>query len=245
MNDFSWLSQEAQSIHIIFENIFYSLMGALLVIGVFLEYFKLSVGGLPAFGPLIGRCFIAALMLVSFPEFLNLLGDLTDTVSLRIGELNEFKLVLAKMSERLDTLSWSWTSVKQMSIVVISFLSFFTLYISVYISEAIYFYAWTLLYIFSPICFALYVLPQTENAAKGVYSSLFKVASWKIIWSVLATLLWSAALIDLEKLGPEKVVPPQWDVYLLPMAINNNLHTHMRKLMVIFNFGIFVLTQNL
>lgn len=201
MHDFSWLAREAKTIHLIFENSFFALIGVLLCVGVFLEYFKSSIGGMPAFMLLLGRCFVAAIMLVSFPEFLNLVGDLTDVVTSRIGELNEFKLVLGQMSDRLDALTWSWTSVKQMAIVVISFLTFFILYISVYVSEAIYFYSWTLLYIFSPICFALYVLPVTEGAAKGLYSSILKVASWKIVWAVLATLLWSAALMDLEKLG--------------------------------------------
>ena len=199
--DFSWLATEAKAIHLIFENLFYSFITLLLIIGIFMEYFKFSIGDVPGFTPLLGRCFVAAIMLASFPEFLNYVGDLTDAVTSKIGELNEFKLVLAKMSEQLDKLTWSWSSVKQMTIVAISFLSFFVLYISVYVSEAIYFYSWTLLYIFSPICFALYVLPATEGAAKGIYRSLIKVASWKIIWSVFATLLWSSALSDLDKLG--------------------------------------------
>lgn len=201
MSDFSWLATEAKTIHLIFQNLFYSLLAFLICVGVFLEYFKIPIGGLPSTVPLIGRAFIAAIMLVSFPEFLNLVGDVTDSLSQQIGHLNEFKHVLEKMGDQLETLTWSWTSVKQMTIVVISFLTFFILYISVYVSEAIYFYAWTLLYIFSPLCFALFVIPQTQGAAKGVYASILKVASWKIIWSVLATLLWSAALIDLNKLG--------------------------------------------
>ncbi|MCB0444905.1 MAG: hypothetical protein KDC68_04485 [Gelidibacter sp.] len=201
MLDFSWLAAEAKTIYIIFGNLFYTIIGLLLIVGVLLEFFKFPVGGVPSFVPLVGRCFIAALMFISFPDFLNTVGDLVDVIAKDIGGLNEFKYVLAKMSDQLDKLTWSWTSVKQMTIVVISLLAFFILYISVYVSEAIYFYAWTLLYIFSPICFAMYVLPQTENIAIGVYRSIIKVASWKIIWSVLATLLWSAALTDLDKLG--------------------------------------------
>lgn len=201
MMDFAWLAQEARSVHLIFEGLFFAVVTLLLVVGVFIEYFKFPIGGVPSFVPLLGRAFVATIMLVSFPQFLNIIGDLTDALASRIGELNEFKLVLAKMGDQLDKLTWSWTSVKRMTIVLISFLAFFVLYISVYISEAIYFYSWTLLYIFSPVCFALYVLPQTESAAKGLYKSIMKVASWKIIWAVLATLLWSAALADLDKLG--------------------------------------------
>lgn len=201
MLDFNWLATEARTIHHLFSNLFYSMITFCLFIGIFVEFFKIPTGGLPSFVPLVGRALIAAIMLSSFPEFLNLVGDITDGLAEKIGALNEFKYVLAKMGDQLDKLTWSWTSVKQMTIVVISFLAFFILYISVYVSEAIYFYSWTLLYIFSPICFALYVIPQTQGAALGVYRSIIKVASWKIIWAVLATLLWSAALSDLEKLG--------------------------------------------
>lgn len=201
MLDFNWLATEAKALHLFFGNIFYATIGLILVIGIVLEFFKFPVGGVPSFMPLVGRAFIAAIMFISFPEFLNTVGDLVDVIAKEIGGMNEFKYVLAKMGDQLDRLTWSWTSVKQMAIVAISFIAFFVLYISVYVTEAIYFYAWTLLYIFSPICFAMYVLPQTENMALGVYRSILKVASWKVIWSVLATLLWSAALIDLDKLG--------------------------------------------
>lgn len=201
MLDFTWLATEAKTLFTLFGNLFYAVVGLLLITGVLLEFFKFPIGGIPSFAPLVGRAFVAAIMLISFPEFLNTVGDLVDSIAKEIGGLNEFKYVLAKMSDQLDKLTWSWTSVKQMTIVVISFLAFFILYISVYVSEAIYFYAWTLLYVFSPICFAMYVLPQTQNMAIGVYRSIIKVASWKVIWSVLATLLWSAALMDLEKLG--------------------------------------------
>ncbi len=201
MLDFTWLASEAKNIHFIFSNLFYSTITFLIFCGIFIEFFKISSGALPSFLPLIGRALIASIMLSSFPDFLNIVGDLTDGLTGQIGKLNEFKYVLVKMGDQLDKLTWSWTSVKQMTIVLISFLAFFILYVSVYVSEAIYFYSWTLLYIFSPLCFALYVLPQTQNAALGIYKSIIKVASWKVIWAVLATLLWSAALSDIEKLG--------------------------------------------
>jgi|GEM_PF-633310 len=201
MTDFSWLSAEAKNIHLIFQNLFYTFVTLLLVIGICLEYFKFSVGQLPSMLNLLGRCLVAAIMLVTFPEILNFIADVVDSVTAQIGDMNEFKLVLAKMGDKLDELSWSWTSVKKMTIVAISFVAYFALYVSVYISDAIYLYAWTLLYIFSPILIALYVLPQTAGATRGLFSSILHVASWKVIWSVLATLLWSAALIDIEKLG--------------------------------------------
>lgn len=203
MTDFSWLAAEAKQIHHIFQGMFFSFLTLLLLIGVFLEYFRIPLGSMPSFSILVSRAFIAAIMLISFQEFINLLATFTDEFSSKIGDLNAFKLVVAKMGDQCEKATWSWASVKQMVIVSISFVSFFILYVTVYFTDALYLYTWTLLYIFSPVLIALYVLPQTAGATKNLYKSLFQVSSWKIVWSVLATLLWSAALIDLNKLGNE------------------------------------------
>lgn len=37
-------------------------------------------------------------------------------------------------------------------------------------------------------------LPQTASITGGLFRSLFEVATWKIVWCVLGTLLWSSAL---------------------------------------------------
>ena len=60
-----------------------------------------------------------------------------------------------------------------------------------------------MLYIFSPLLIAFYVLPATSKITSALYRSLFMVASWKVVWCVLAAILWSAALIDLEQLSKE------------------------------------------
>ena len=70
MLDFGWLATEAKTIYLLFGNLFYAMISFLLITGVLLEFFKFPIGGLPSFGPLVGRCFIAAIMFISFPEFL-------------------------------------------------------------------------------------------------------------------------------------------------------------------------------
>ena len=60
-------------------------------------------------------------------------------------------------------------------------------------------YAWTLLYVFSPVLIALFVLPSTSSATKALYRTLIEMSCWKIVWSVLATLLWSTALSEINK----------------------------------------------
>jgi hypothetical protein len=199
MPDLSWLSQEAKQLHAIFEQLFYGLALVLLLLGVVIEYFKLPLGGMPQFQTLAGRALVAAILLVTYPQISNLIADFTDTVSAQIGSLNSIKLVLARYYDKLFQFQMSWTSLKDSILMLISFVTFFLLYISVYIADAAITYAWVLLYVFSPLLIALYVLPVTSGAKKALYRSLFEIGAWKIVWSVLATLLWSSALSQINE----------------------------------------------
>lgn len=203
MADMTWLAQEAKTIHGIFVSLFYGIAGVLLVLSVFLEYFKWPLGAIPSFAPFVGRVLVAAIMLHTFPEVLNSVAEVTDGLAQKLGDLNQFKLVLARMGDKFSEFSWSWVSVKESVILLISFITFFLLYFSVHVADAFLLYTWTLLYVFSPLLIALFVIPQTAVATKALYRSVFEVSAWKIVWSVLATLLWSAALSDLNKTGSD------------------------------------------
>lgn len=192
MVDMAWLAREANTIHAYFTSLFYVLVTVLLLLGVLMEYFKLPLGIVPTFGPLVGRVLIAAILLHTFPEVSRILADVTDGVAKRLGDLNQFKLVLDRMGEKLGELSLSWTSIKTSLVLVASFLGFFCLYFSIHVAQAFLIYTYTLLYVFSPVLIALYVLPQTAPATSALYRSLIEASCWKIVWAVLATLLWSA-----------------------------------------------------
>ncbi len=199
MTDLSWLAQEARSIHALFESVFYGLAVVLVLIGVISEYFKLPIGGMAFTPELIGRVLIAALLLHSYPEVTNTMSDVTDALANRIGDYNNFNLVTARMKEKLDTMVWSWTAVKDSIIMLFSFVTFFILYISVFITNAGVIYVWTILYVFSPILIAFFILPATAGATKALYRTLIEVCMWKIVWATLAALLWSSALSDMNK----------------------------------------------
>lgn len=199
MTDLSWLAQEARNIHAVFESMFYGLAVVLVLMGVISEYFKLPIGGMAFTPELIGRVLIAALLLHSYPEVTNTLSDVTDALASRIGDYNNFSLVTTRMKDKLDTMAWSWTAVKDSIIMLFSFVTFFILYISVFITNAGVIYVWTILYVFSPILIAFFILPATAGATKALYRSLIEVCMWKIVWATLAALLWSSALSDMNK----------------------------------------------
>lgn len=197
--DLNWLATESRKIHEIFSSYFYLLVTALLLLGVVIEYFKWPIGQVPHFSTLVGRAIIAALLLHAYPEITNTIADFSDAVSQRLGDLNNFKLILDRMGDKLGELSWSWVSFKESVMLLLSFLTFFILYFSIHIADSFYIFVWVMLYVFSPLLIALYVLPSTASATTALFKSLLEVASWKIVWSVTATLLWSSALSKINQ----------------------------------------------
>lgn len=201
MSNMSWLASEGKQIFQLFQGAFYIFVTVLLSVGVLTEYFKMPLGNLPNFPQLLGRALVAALLLHSYPTITNMVADVADSLSAQLGGFHQFQRVLDRMGEKIGELSWSWVSFKDTVMLIISFLTFFLLYFSIHIAQAFYLYTWTLLYVFSPILIALFVLPATASATKALFRSLIEVACWKIVWAVIATLLWSSALGDLNKPG--------------------------------------------
>ncbi len=194
MADVGWLAEQARQIHDVFSSLFFIILTTLLLLGVFVEYFKWPLGEAPAFTQLVGRAFIAVFLLHTYPEVSNAIADCIDGLAQKLGDLNQFNLVLAQMGQKLHEFTYSWVSVKEIIIWVLSFLTFFLLYISVHAVNAFALYTWTILYVTAPFLIVLFVLPSTSQVTKSLYKSLIEIALWKVVWSILATLLWSFAL---------------------------------------------------
>lgn len=213
--DMHWLASEAKQLHFLFASFFNSMVLTMIVGGVVVSFFKMPLGQVPEFLTLVGRAIIASFILAAFPEILNFMADLTDNLAATIGNLNNFKLVLSRLGEKIGQFTWSWVSVKDSVLLIISYLTFFILYVSVYVADAVYLLIWTLLYIFSPILIAAFTLPSLASATKGLFMSLVEVCLWKVLWSCLAALLWSFALSEINK--------PEYDVDFLTAILLNLL----------------------
>jgi len=211
--DINWLAQEAKTLHAIFSNIFLTLTLTLLTIGIIFEYFKMPIGGVPQFGALIGRVFVACILWTAMPEIMNALSSVTDSFVNEIGSLIQFKYVLSKLADKFHDMSFSWVSIKDSVMIMISYLTFFLLYITVYLADAFFLFTWMMLYVFSPILVGMYVLPVTSGATTKLFRSLIEVCIWKIVWCCLSALLWSMAL--------SKINDPSTQVSFLTAIILN------------------------
>jgi hypothetical protein len=201
MLDLNFLSLEAKRIHDIFQGSFYVIITTFVLISIVLDYFKLPLGGSMQFAPLISRIFIAVIMLLSFKEFQNTLGDVIDALTKEITDINQVNTVLKELSLKLHEFSWHnvWPFAKDSILALISFISIACMYYSVFICNGILLFTWTLLYVLSPILIAFFIFPQTSQVTKNLFSSLIQVSLWKIMWAILVALLWSTAFSNINK----------------------------------------------
>ena len=225
--DISWISSQAKEIHSFFVSIFYCVSALLLVIGVVIEYFKLPLGSAPSFAQLVGRALIAAILLSAYPDISNAVAAVADSVADRLGSVNTYHSVLSSAGQVLKDHSWSWTSIGDTLLSVVAYAAYLILYLTVFFFDAAIVYCLVLLYIFSPIMIAFYILPQTASVTGGLFRTLFEIALWKIVWSVLGTLLWSTALHDFEAKGQNFItllaltLMLAFSILLTPIVVRN------------------------
>lgn len=211
--DLNWLAHEAKNVHALFAHLFYSLTLTLLLLGVVINYFRMPMGQMPEFLYLVGRALVASFLIVAFPEIMNALADVTDQLAREFGQLNNFKLVVSRLGDKIGTFTWTWVSVRDSVLILVSYVSFFILYITVYMADTLFLYTWMMLYIFSPLLIAAFTLPATASATKNLFQSLCEVCAWKVVWSILASLLWSYALSEVNK--------PEYNVDFLTAILLN------------------------
>lgn len=201
--DLSWIATEAKTLHQVFAGMFYTFATILLILGVVIDFLKIPLGGSPEMAKLIGRVLIATILMAATPEIMNTLSSVADGIVAQIGDYNSFQYVKARLKDQLLGLSFSWTSVKDLFLIGMSILSYVVLIVGLHLADALFLFAWVLLYVFSPILNACFVLPATSGATKQLFKSMVEVTIWKITWCVMGALVWSMAASDLNKAGTE------------------------------------------
>ncbi len=213
--DMTWLAAEAKTLHGVFQEMFFSFLMMLFVIGIILELFKIPLGGTPEVAQLASRLLIATIIMVAVPDVMNILADIADNLTKQLGAFNDFQHVKERLKEQLSNFSMSWVSVKDAILLVISLLSYVVLLVGLYFSDAIFVYSWMLIYIFSPILSACFVLPSTAGATRMLFKSMIEVTVWKCLWAVMGALVWSMAASQIND--------PKYEINFVTVIILNLL----------------------
>jgi len=134
------------------------------------------------------------LLLVAFPEIAKGILFLSEWVSAQIdphGGLSDIFYSAAKAMDELPKKSTGITkffSATHWILAVLNWLSFWLLISARYLIWALHHFLWALMNILAPIFILFNLFPATSQLTKNLFSSMCEVASWKIIWSIMAVL---------------------------------------------------------
>lgn len=143
----------------------------------------------------IKRVFVATVLLIAFPEISNAILGVCDGIAHRIDDMSGLETIMRMAQEKSESYTASkhvlLLKFNDLIIAILSFLSFLLLYISRYITIAMYYFFWVLLSVVSPIMILFYIFPKTSYITGNLFKGLIEVASWKIIWAILSAMLTS------------------------------------------------------
>jgi len=194
------LGSLVRNMHDGLSHLFYLMMPVAILLSVIIAYLR---SGTADFPDTLKRCLVAAILLISFPEVSNMILDVGDGLAHKIDNMSGLDTFMRMAQEK----SRSYATAKNvlllkfddLFIAVLSFCSFLLLYVSRYITIALYYFYWVLLSIASPPMILCYIFPSTAKITGNLYRGLVEVALWKVLWSIISAMLTSLSFGNLYK----------------------------------------------
>ncbi|MBF0300320.1 MAG: hypothetical protein HQK51_16490 [Oligoflexia bacterium] len=155
---------------------------------ILLEYFKFEEAR-PDVIRIIRRMVISVLLFVSFSECLHIIAEITEGLVQKIGGITSLQMVLDEVTQRNSKITMSWVKFKEYLIFTLNLLSYMVAYLGIFVANALINFVWAVLYIISPLMILMYVHEGTAYITTNLYKGILTVASWKILWSILAVLI--------------------------------------------------------
>lgn len=197
------LGSLARHLHEDFVHLYYLMLPVFFMIAVCIEWFK-SGSFEGNFVEIIRRALICTLLLVAFKDISQAIVAISDGIADRIDNMSGLDAFLKMASEKTATYSFSVHSLilafDDLIIALLSYLSYFLLYIVRYLTIAMYYFYWIFLSISAPLLLLFGLFRSTTQIPLNLFRSMCEVASWKICWAILSAMLKSLALGDLYKM---------------------------------------------
>lgn len=189
---FEVLGTLVRDLHQMLVGVYYMALPVAILFAVVMGY--LQSGGAD-YVDTLKRVFVATLLLIAFPDISQAIIGVCDGIAHRIDDMSGLETVMRMAQEKSDSYSTAKNVLllkfNDLVIAILSFLSFLILYISRYLTIAMYYFFWVLLSVVSPIMILFYIFPKTSYMTGNLFKGLIEVASWKIIWAILSAMLTS------------------------------------------------------
>ncbi|GIL16317.1 MAG: hypothetical protein BroJett040_00680 [Oligoflexia bacterium] len=187
---FEVLGTLVRDIHGMLVGFYYLALPVAILLAVVMGY--LQAGGAD-YVDTIRRVFVATLLLIAFPDISQTILGVCDGIAHRIDDMSGLETVMRMAQEKSESYSTAKNVLllkfNDLLIAILSFISFLILYISRYLTIAMYYFFWVLLSAVSPLMILAYVFPKTAYITGNLFKGLIEVAAWKIVWALLSAML--------------------------------------------------------
>lgn len=190
MDQFAALGSVAFKLHNEMRDIYYMLLPIFFMASVAIVWLQ-NPSGSPEFIDKVKRAFVATLLLAGFAEITDAMLFITSGIAERIDNMSGLDAVLQMAGEKAQSYPRSSFSLvlafDDLMMAVLSYCSFAILYCARYIMVAIYHFSWIFLSIMAPILLLFHVF--SSQVTQNLFRSMFEIASWKVVWSVLSVMI--------------------------------------------------------
>ena len=175
------------------------------LLAIVITYFK-SPFGSPEFLDNIKRLVITALLLVAFPEIAKTIISISHWIAEEIspGGIQSYwnQIVQNAMTVYKDAANkGSLLNIPNLVISVTAFASYVIVYVLTYFVIATRQFVWMVLYIVGPLFIICNMFRGTSGITKGLFKSMFEVATWEIFWVILFKILATLGFAQMYGVG--------------------------------------------
>ena len=189
-----WIPQAARELRGEFVDLYWSALVVVTLVVIVLSFFKVAEGNINP-RDIIKRVVFSILMLWSFDEVINAVGIVTDGLADKLGGTEGIKALYGEIKKRYAEDAPSLFNFRQMSLYAINMVCYLVALLGYYMTEVLINFAYTILYVLSPLMILAYVPQATAHITTNLYKGLLEISFWKILWCLLGVLLHKLATV--------------------------------------------------
>ena len=185
---FEWLPEVCRDINGKLTELYWILIGPLVLFLIILEFFKFPEKPVGA-SNIIRRAVISVILLMTFENITNLVAFFADGITGFLEGPVRIRDLLGVLKQKTEEYEAGFFDFKEHIVLFFSLLSYLIAYLGVFIPNAIIHFVTGLLYCVSPLMILCYCSERTSFICSNLYKGILSVATWKILWSILGVFL--------------------------------------------------------
>ena len=183
----------AKSLHGEMTKVYWTMLPAIVLLLIVFELLK-SSDQQPNINEILRRTVISILLLLSFGTVVSTIAMVSDGITARIDQTQSLWEAIKNFGPNSQGESGSLFDMREHIIYFFAIGAYLIAYIGFFSSMALMNFVWAILYVCAPLMLLCYIPRSTSGIVGNLYRGLISVATWKVLWTLLGSLLLKLAM---------------------------------------------------